>query len=464
MLSPLPGAIEPELSTHGIGTPAIAAPTTLSNAAIVSANSHATTSDVEVTSMTSRKSQTHYSLVQSHNLYCDTDESLPTNNAEEQQGVSDKIKKKKSKKGKNKKGKNSKKNAKGKSPISKDTSTAKVPSLKKWAKEEEKKKKAEAKRQKKELKKEKKEEKEMEKRIAKDKKQQEAEKKREEKELKKAEKEEAKAKKAEAKAEKTAAKAKKVAAKAEEKKNKKKSKFESRMQKMMDESDKQMVADVEKNRNAVEEKRRRMEAKAKKMMKKLTMAEKAMKTLQETVERKEKKVSLLKKYLDGKSQASMLVAMKAQFRITNYNRRIDKINSAIAKLKTKIEGKKKEIEKLAPHLLETDVSTQTQELEEAGPSSPSNESDGDDCESVDDDCSILDMLCGLESDSDPEDDLEELTAPEENSTTNVQDILQKAQVSLQKMDKASHWLEEPSYAGKGKEPANGRETVKKFLH
>ena len=57
MLSPLPGAIEPaELSTHSIGTPAVAAPSSLSYAAIVSANNHATTSDVEVTSVTSRKS------------------------------------------------------------------------------------------------------------------------------------------------------------------------------------------------------------------------------------------------------------------------------------------------------------------------------------------------------------------------------------------------------------------------
>ena len=55
MLSPLPGATVPELATYGVGTPAVAAPSSLSYAAIVSANSQATASDVEVISVTSRK-------------------------------------------------------------------------------------------------------------------------------------------------------------------------------------------------------------------------------------------------------------------------------------------------------------------------------------------------------------------------------------------------------------------------
>ena len=61
MLSPLPGAIEPELPTYSIGTPAIAAPSSLSYAATAlssaSENSHTTSgsSDMEVSSVTSRK-------------------------------------------------------------------------------------------------------------------------------------------------------------------------------------------------------------------------------------------------------------------------------------------------------------------------------------------------------------------------------------------------------------------------
>ena len=62
MHSPLPGVVEPELPTHGTGTSAIAAPSSLSYIATSSSsgNSHATSSDMEVTSATSRK---HYLLL-----------------------------------------------------------------------------------------------------------------------------------------------------------------------------------------------------------------------------------------------------------------------------------------------------------------------------------------------------------------------------------------------------------------
>ena len=344
----------------------------------------------------------------------------------------------------------------GKKKEPKDTSIAKIPSVKEWAKQEEKKRKAEEKRQKKELEKDKKKQKEMEKRIAKANKLKKDQQKKEDREIKKA-------RKATAKAEKAAAKAKKVTDKADAKRMKKRSKLEVRLNKQLKDSDEQMAAYLEKQKELVKERKKRREDKSREMLNEIAKAEETIKSLQEKVERKERKVAQLGERRSKSGDTSILVAFTLNYKIKEYQQRIYSIKSVITKLKEKIEAKKKEVEQLAPHLLEMGESTETQNF-------GASESICGNSEVADDDKSILDMLCGLDSDSECSDDeVEELAAPKEIC---VQDALQKAQESLQKMDEVGlsgscslAGDKEPSctYEGKGKGPANGKETVKKCL-
>ena len=396
---------------------------------------------------------------------------------DKKQKKKDKKKTKKDSKKKESKAKQAAVEKKKKSSKVKDNSGSKIPSVKEWAKQEEKKKKADKKQQKKELKQEKKKQKQMEKQAAKAEKRKKAQKLKEKKAVKKAEKETAKAKKAAEKAEKTAAKAKEAAAKAEAKKKEKQSKWELRMQKMLEDSDKQMAADLERDRRLAMERKRKQEAKAREVLKSIAKTEQIIKILQEKLDRKEKKVAQLSIRRDGKRRISMLVAFKLNYKIADYNRKIDSLSSVINKLKKKIEAKQQEVEKLAPHLLENEVSTKIPELDETVPCcSKSLTNNADDIDDVvaDDNDSILDMLSYFDSNSDCSDDEEEELPTEiegmENLHPNIQERLRKYQQHLQKIDRARlngdpyYCDEEPvTYEGKGKGPANGRKYIKKCL-
>ena len=390
-----------------------------------------------------------------------------------------------------KKNKSSKAKDKKKSSKVKDDPSSKIPSVKEWAKQEELKKKADKKQQKKALKQEKKKQKQVEKQATKAEKQKKAQKLKEEKELKKAENEAAKAKKAAEKAEKAAAKAKEaaakaeakkkeVAAKAEAKKKEKHAKWERRMQQMLDESDKQMAADLERDRMMAEERKRKQQEKAREMVKSITNTEQIIKALQEKLENKEKKVAQLSARRDGNRRVSIMAAFKLNYKIANYNRRIHGIGSLIGTLKKKVELMQEEVEKLGPHLLDE---AQIQEDEQAPCCSKSllRDADRDDDDTITandvDDNSILDMLGYLDSESDYSDDDEDDDYEEdlpiegmEGLHPNIQELLRKAQKHLEKMDEdrlASAYYDddysEPSYVGKGKGPANGREYIKKHL-
>ena len=355
----------------------------------------------------------------------------------------------------------------------KGISLAKIPTVKEWAKQEEKKRKMEKKQQKKELKKDKKKQKEMEKRVAKANKLKEDQKRKEDKASKKAEKEAEKAKKAAAKAEKAAAKAKEVAAKAEAKKMKKKDKLEQQLQQVLEESDKHLVAGQEKVELDTKERRRKREDKAKNMLMKMARTEETIKNLQKKVNRKEKKVAQLSEHRNKRGSDSILVAFTFQFKIKEYQQRICGIKNMIGKLKKKLDARKEEIERLAPYLLEPGAGDFTKAPQQIDARLCSSNSD--DANSValdDDDESLLDMLCGLDSDSECSDDeIEQLTAPKESIQPNVREILQKAQESLLKMDEAGQKRgsdcsvseEEPSNTGKGKGPANDKKVIEKFF-
>ena len=354
-----------------------------------------------------------------------------------------------------------------------DTSTAKISTVKEWAKQQEKKRKAEKNQEKKELKKDKKQ-KEMEKRVAKANKVEENQKQKEDKECKKAEKEAEKAQKAAAKAEKAAAKAKKVAAKAEAKKIKKKDKLEQRLQQELEESDKQLVVGQEKIELDAKERRRKREDKAKNMLMKIARTEETIKNLQEKTDRKEKKVAQMSEHRSKSGNDSILVAFTLQYKIKEHQQRIHGINNMITKLKKKVEARKKKIERLAPHLLQSSDGEFTEApQEDARLCSPHGDGANSVAPDSDNDESILDMLCGLDSDSECSDDeIEQLAAPKESIQPNFLEILQKAQESLQKMDEAgqrrssdySVFEEEPSCMGKGKGPANGKKIVGKCLN
>ena len=362
-----------------------------------------------------------------------------------------------------KKSSKAKKDKKKSSKVNDDPSS-KIPSVKEWAKQEEEKKKAEKKQQKKELKQEKKKQKQVEKQAAKAEKQKKAQKLKEEKEIKKAEKEAAKLKKAAEKAEKAAAKAKEAAAKAEAKKKEKHSKWERRMQQMLDESDKQMAAYLNRGRTKAEERRRKQEDKAREMIKSIAKTEQLIKALKEKVENKEKKLALLSARRDGSKRLSMMAAFKLNYKIASYNRRIDGIGGVVNNLKKKVEAKREEVEKLAPHLLETEI----QEDEPVPCCSKSLDQTVDDIAAADSD-SILDMLSYFDSESDySDDDEDEEELPIEGVEglhPNIQELLRKAQKHLEKMDEAGAYDDddEPSYVGKGKGPSNRREYIKKHL-
>ena len=205
------------------------------------------------------------------------------------------------------------------------------------------------------------------------------------------------------------------------------------------------------------------------MMKSVAKTEKTIKILQEKLERKEKRFAQFSTHRDRSGYISMLVAFKLNYMITDYNQRIHSINSVTNKLKKKVEAKQKEVERLVLHLLKTEPSTETRE-DEAIPCS-SNSNNADHTDDVADNDSILDMLSYFDSESECSDDEEEEELPPEGSTHSyVQEILRKAQESLQKMDEASYRLtelpskeDEPGYVGKGKGLVSGRKIITRCL-
>lgn len=173
-------------------------------------------------------------------------------------------------------------------------------------------------------------------------------------------------------------------------------------------------------------------------MKSIAKTEQIIKALQEKLEKKKKKVAQLIAQRDGNRRISMVVAFKLHYKITDYNRKIHSISSVINKLKKKVEAKHQEVEKLAPHFLKTEVPTKTQE-DDANPcSSINDDADHTDDVTADND-SILDMLSYFDSESECSDEEEEEELPREGNThSDVQEILRKAQESLQKMDGDKH--------------------------
>ena len=276
----------------------------------------------------------------------------------------------------------------------------------------------------------------MEKQTTKTEKLKKAQKLKEEKEAKKAEKEATKAKKAAEKAEKAAAKAKEAAAKAEAKKKEKNSKWECRMKQMLEESDKQMAADLESERLKAEERKRKQEEKAREMVKGIAKTEQIIKALQKKLERKEKKVAQLRTRRDGNAHISVVVAFKLNYKITNYERKIHSISSVVNKLNKKVEAKQHEVEKLVPQLLVTEAPMEN----DANPCNRYNAAHHTDDVAATDDDSILDILSYFDSESGCSDDEEEEEQlhREENAHSNVQEILHKAQESLQRMDRDRH--------------------------
>ena len=270
-----------------------------------------------------------------------------------------------------------------------DSILDKIPTVKEWAKQQEKKRKTEENKQKEELKKERKKQKELEKKQAVTNKKIEAEKRKKEKESKKAEKKAAKVKAAKDKAEKTATE---VA----EKKKEQREQLAIRLQQVLEDSDRQMAYDLAwKDRLLLEQKRKR-EEKAKKLMTKNNKTEKTINLLKEKLDRKERKVLALCALRDNcVHHNSTLVVYKINYEIDNYYKHIFKIRKVVAKLEKKVLAKTHEVKMLAPYLLdETEANV-------VNTDSAQTDSDGVEPETAaDDDCSILKMLCCLESDED----------------------------------------------------------------
>ena len=279
----------------------------------------------------------------------------------------------------------------------------KIPTLKEYVKQQEKKRKAEEKLQKETLKKEKKSQKEMEKRIAEENKK-EAKKRKEEKKMRKAEKEAARVKKA------TEIKAEKAAAKAAVMRKKKQLKQETQ-QTALKKSDEQLAAEnaeteaetmsqpnqelpqqtvvnesdehlsLENKRNDIcfiDEWKKRQED-IRRMIEKISETEEAINILKEKLERKEDKLAYLsEQQVMGRQLSSTLAVVKLITELMEFST-----------------TKKTELQcyASAPFVDQTS----------------SDDQDGDDLLSLNndtsDDCSILDMMCCY--DSDPEDNVNE---------------------------------------------------------
>ena len=299
------------------------------------------------------------------------------------------------KKDKKKKQKLSKK--KQSSKTDDDSILDKIPTVKEWAKQQEKKRKAEEKKEKEELKKEKKKQKELEKKQAVANKKIEAEKRKKEKESKKAEKKAAKVKSAKDKAE-------KAATKAAEKKKEQREQLAIRLQQVLEDSDRQMAYDLAWKDRLLLEQKRRCEEKAKKLMAKNKKTVKTINLLKEKLDRKERKVLALRAHRDScVCHNSTLAAYKLNYEIDNCYRRIFKIRKVIGKLEKKVAAKIHEVKMLAPYLLETEV-----ESEASVVATDTVQTDSDSAEpetAANDDCSVLEMLCCLESDDEDDDEL-----------------------------------------------------------
>ena len=330
--------------------------------------------------------------------------------------------------------------AKKRGKKNKDLPGSEIPTLKEWVKRKEKKKRAEEKREKEEIKKEKERQKELEKTAAKMDKQKKLQKLKEEKEA--------------TKADKKAAKAEKVATETEAK-EKKQSRLALRLQGMIEESDRLMAEEQEKERAKMEKQKRKREAKARRKLRDIASMEMDVKILQEKLKRKDRKITQLCARRDKIGHSSLLVDFKLDFKIGDYKRRFKNIEETIAGLKEKIERKQKKVEKLSPRLLDVikpqvckDMSLEsiTPECEDISSGTKdaarpcSSNSDSDDSDSSDED-SIVDLVLKNYSDSDSESSDEEeekeeekKKVPEQNNPSNVQEILRKAQMSLQRMD------------------------------
>ena len=150
-----------------------------------------------------------------------------------------------------------------------------------------------------------------------------------------------------------------------------------------------------KDRLLLEQKRKR-EEKAKKLMTKNNKTEKTINLLKEKLDRKERKVLALRAHRDNcVHHNSTLVVYKINYEIDNYRyyKHIFKIRKVVAKLEKKVLAKTREVKMLAPYLLdETEANV-------VNTDSAQTDSDGAEPETAaDDDCSILEMLCCLESD------------------------------------------------------------------
>ena len=299
------------------------------------------------------------------------------------------------KKDKKKKKKLSKK--KQSSKTDDDSILDKIPTVKEWAKQQEKKRKAEEKKKKEEQKKEKKKQKELEKEQAVANKKSEAEKRKKEKESKKAEKKAAMVKSAKDKAE-------KVATEAAEKKKEQHEQLAIRLQQVLEDLDRQMAYNLAwKDRLLLEQKRKR-EEKVRKLMAKNKKTVKTINLLKEKLDRKERKVLTLRAHRDScVRRNSTLAAYKLNYEIDNYYRRIFKIRKVVGKLEKKVAAKIHEVKMLAPYLLEIEV-----ESEASVVAIDTVQTDSDSAKpetAADDDCSVLEMLCCLESDYEDDDEL-----------------------------------------------------------